>query len=334
MLNVEQHNKFSNIWRNIVFCFVLSLFVVAGFLFSKYKSLEAVSVVEVEQIKQSDDLIQQGAGDVIVSKPTVNLKLPELVAQLPQPQQYTADRVIVKDVETGIVLYAKDAYKEWPLASMTKLMTAIVLREKPVDMGELATVVDQDLIGTHMYAGDVYSRDELWKAMLIGSINEAAVTLVQDIWGSQEAFVKRMNEKSLELGMIDTAFFEPTGLDSRNVSTPSDVAILLSEALSDEVIAKTLQTQELDLFSKQREKKNHIWNTNWILLGWIPSQIEIVAGKTGFINQSLYNFTGRFKGDDGRLVDVVIMGADTHEARFTEARDIVADSLDAYTWPQ
>lgn len=346
MLDIEQHNRFSNAWRNIVFSSLLLVFLVGGvFIFQQnsQKSLaQEVTVIDVEddgETREPVNFNQQGEGDVTVEPPEIiKPSLPELVAELPLPKDFTADRIIVKDVETGIVLYAKDAYKTWSLASMTKLMTAIVLQEKiqeiNVDMSKEIAVTSQDVMGTHMYAGDMYSRQELWEAMLIGSSNKAAITLVQDIYSSQPKFVSRMNEKAVELGMTDTVFFEPTGLDGRNVSTPSDVVLLLAEALDNKNIKDALQKDELNLYSNERSKKHHLWNTNWLLLGWIPSNIEVVAGKTGFINLSQYNFTARFKSDNNRFVDVVIMGADLHEARFTEARDVALASIAAYDWPK
>ena len=344
MLEIEKYSKYSDTWRNLLFGVALLIFVFGGMFF--YTSNHQVSyaqevdtepkvvVTSIYDKFLSKDDVNQGAGDVTVAEPVRVPQLPELIGELPDVNNYSAQRIIVKDVETGIVLFAKEAYQKWSIASMTKLMSALVLLEKNADMTVDAVVTNQNLIGTHMYAGDVYTRQELWNAMLIGSSNKAAVSLVEDIWLDEIAFVNRMNEKAVELGMTDTVFVEPTGLNAENVSTPSDISLLLAEALLHTEIVETLQTSELSLYSNERSKKHNIWNTNWLLLGWIPSTVDMVAGKTGYINHSLYNFTARFITQQERELDVVVMGANAHEARFTEARDLVLSISEVYSWPE
>ena len=149
----------------------------------------------------------------------------------------------------------------------------------------------------------------------------------------QEAFVERMNEKALELGMTDTSFTDPSGLDDTDISTPSDLSILLDEALKQEKIKNTVLTPETNLYSAERKTKHHIWNTDWILLGWIPSDFDVFnGGKTGFITASGYNFTMQV-GQNGHLINVVVLGAADHEKRFTEARDVANWVFANYKWP-
>lgn len=246
----------------------------------------------------------------------------------------TAEGVLVKDTITGTVLYQKNAYTQHAMASITKLMSALVLLEQPMDWSTSTVVVADDVIDTHMYAGDTYTLEDLWNAALIASSNKAVLTLIDASPRTREVFVARMNEKAQELGMSDTVFVEPTGLDAGNISTPSDIAILINEALKQEKIASALTTVEYEIYSAERKSKHHMWNTNWLLLQWVPNTFErIYGGKTGYITASQYNFTTQVEDEKKRKITVVILGADTHEARFTEARDIANWVYDSYIWP-
>lgn len=277
------------------------------------------------------------AGDIIMAEPVhiESPELPQLIAELPSAASFTAHSILVKDAETGMTLYQKQEYDTWPIASITKLMSALVLLEKDIPWTASTTVVDDALVDTHMYGGDTYSFEELWNTALIGSSNKAIMTLADKIGWERAAFVSRMNERATELGMGDTHFVEPTGLDSGNVSTASDVAVLLEEVSRHDRIRETLITPEYEIYSAERNKAHHLWNTNWLLLGWVPHTFEAIAlGKTGYIDASLYNFAVTIVGAGGRTLDVVILGANHHEARFTEARDIAEAVFAAYVWPE
>ncbi len=161
------------------------------------------------------------------------------------------------------------------------------------------------------------------------------MTLADSVGWDLETFVARMNEKAQELGMGDTYFMEPTGLDAGNVSTASDLVLLLEESLKHKEIQDALLTSEYNLYSEERSKKHHMWNTNWLLLGWIPNTFDHFAGgKTGYIPASGYNFVMQVANGEGRTLDVVVLGTTSHEARFTEARDAAMWVFDAYQWPE
>ncbi len=78
-----------------------------------------------------------------------------------------------------------------------------------------------------------------------------------------------------------------------------------------------------------------MYNTNWMLLGWVTNDFyKLYGGKTGYIVASGYNFTMRVENEDNHILDVVVLGADSHEGRFTEARDVAEWVFDNYTWPE
>ncbi len=280
---------------------------------------------------------------------TVGADKKEVIALAPQPPELpvfagspsstaptsTAAAVLVKDDKTGTILFDKDEYVSRPLASITKLMSTILILESNPQWTSTTQVVSDDVEDTHMYAGDTYTIDQLWHAALIGSSNKAILTLVDAIGAPRSTFVDRMNAKARELGMASTTnFVEPTGLDADNVGSASDVLILLREALHHPEIRDTLITQEYDLYSKERKQKHHIWNTDWLLLGWIPSKLTVIGGKTGYIPSAGYNFTVQLKDAAGRTLDVVVLGARSNEARFREAGESANWVLKNFHWPE
>ena len=127
---------------------------------------------------------------------------------------------------------------------------------------------------------------------------------------------------------------EPTGLSEQNISTASDVLILLDEALRQEKIQETVVLKEINIAPVATKKLQHLWSTNWLILGWVPNKIkDFRGGKTGYITAAGYNFTMQLARDDEKVIDVVVLGAAAHELRFSEARDISYDVFSAFAWP-
>ncbi len=295
----------------------------------------AVDRIPVVLSAQFEKDMHAVGGDITVPIPAyIPPAIPELVGEPLDLTNFSAAALLVKDVESGKVLFASHEYDARPLASITKLMSALVILDRQLDWNLTTQVVADDIIDTHMYAGDTYSYQELWDAALIASSNKAILTLSDATGWNRPAFVMRMNEKAIALGMDNTYFVEPTGLDEGNISSPSDVAILLQEALKRKEIVDAMMTDKVALFSKEREKAHSMWNTDWLFLGWIPSTLTVVGGKTGYITASGYNFTARVAEEDGRELDVVVLGTNTHEARFTEVRDLANWAFSHFAWPE
>lgn len=327
----------SNTWRSIIAVLVLLFAAGSTFFFFSGRSIELTEASSVAALFPFDNLRQSTAGgDIIVEPPPPpKPKLPELVGDALDVSEMSAEAIMIKDVESGMVLFENGAYTQRPIASLTKLMSALVVLEKTPEWVTSTQVVPDDIIDTHMYAGDTYTLEELWKASLIGSSNKAILTLADAVGWPRAAFVERMNQLAREIGMSDTFFVEQTGLEEGNVSTPSDLLLLLDEVLEKQEIQQTLRTAELNLYSNERKKKHHMWNTNWLLLGWIPNTFgdQFLGGKTGYIPESGYNFMMRVSDGKGHEVDVVVLGTNSHEARFTEARDVAYWAMENYQWP-
>ncbi|KKW42329.1 MAG: Serine-type D-Ala-D-Ala carboxypeptidase [Candidatus Magasanikbacteria bacterium GW2011_GWA2_56_11] len=273
-------------------------------------------------------------GDAVLPPPAPPIPRPEKKTDAPPPGAITAPSVIVKDTLSGAVLFGRAEYEPRPLASITKLMSALIILEGTPRWLATTTAASDEVFDTFVVPGEDYRTIDLWQAALVGSSNRAILSLADASGLARGEFVRRMNEKARELGLLDTSFAEPTGLDPANTSTASDTALLLSEALRHEEIVSALALKELTLQPASAQKRSaHLWNTNWLLLRWIPHAIpELKGGKTGFIPASGYNFAVQIGDGQGHALSLVILGAHTNEARFVEARELAKWALENFVW--
>jgi D-alanyl-D-alanine endopeptidase (penicillin-binding protein 7) len=196
--------------------------------------------------------------------------------------------VLIVDAETGEVLYDKNATAVVPIASITKLMTAVVILDAGLPLDEPIEITREDLANTRsargftpIHRGVTLTRDELLRLALMASENRAAAALGRTYPGGLEAFVRAMNETAAELGMNDTRFVEPTGLSSENVSSAADLAKLVVAAREYPLIREysTAPSAEVRLGRRSARFVNTnglVRNPNW----------EIAVSKTGFIRQA------------------------------------------------
>jgi serine-type D-Ala-D-Ala endopeptidase (penicillin-binding protein 7) len=281
---------------------------------------------------------------VVVGGDAVPEQLPPSKPLVPLPKDatsfsgvLTADSVLVVDDRTDTVLYSKNPNKVRPLASISKLLTSLVLVDLPINWASTTVITKEDWDGSshHLNVGEKFTLDDLFHVALIGSSNTAIEALARNSGLSSDIFVARLNEKAQQLGLSTVHVVEPTGLSDQNVGSATDVARLLKESLKNDRIAHILEQGEYYARPLGQKKLRRVWTTNWLLTKWIPSDFtaDQVVGKTGFITSSLYNVAMRFENDNHRLIRVVVFGAATNEARFTESRDLADWIFDQYLWP-
>ncbi|HEY8857610.1 MAG TPA: D-alanyl-D-alanine endopeptidase [Rugosibacter sp.] len=207
-------------------------------------------------------------------------------AMNPQVLALASSAVLVLDQTTGTVLYEKNANAVLPIASITKLMTAMVALDASPDLKETLTIgiEDVDLLkGTHsrLSVGAKLSREEMLRLALMSSENRAASALSRNYPGGQKAFVAAMNVKAKTLGLNDTHFFDPTGLTALNVSSSHDLARMVSAAHQYPLIREFTTTVEEEVNVAGRSQQFH--NTNALVKSpmW-----QIGLSKTGYINEA------------------------------------------------
>jgi D-alanyl-D-alanine endopeptidase (penicillin-binding protein 7) len=194
---------------------------------------------------------------------------------------------LIYDEKTQRPLYTKNAQNVAPIASITKLMTAMVVLDARLPMNELITITAEDtdrLKGSHsrIRVGAVLSRAELLKLALMASENKAAAALARTFPGGTAAALAKMNAKARELGMRSTRFFDPTGLDSNNVATADDLVRMVRAAQNYEVIHRyTTSSSHTVQFAKHRPLRFN--NTNPLVknAAW-----KIGVSKTGYITEA------------------------------------------------
>ncbi len=229
-----------------------------------------------------------------------------------------AEAAIVFSPETGQILYGERAQEPRSIASITKLMTALVFLEDEPDLDQLVTVTRADVrraSTTYLRANERVSVRDLLHLALIASDNAAARVLARISHGGTEAFVARMNEKARELGLAQTSFADPSGLDPRNVSSAYDLSRLIAYAAADERLAGIMEKTEYRVRTSRRQVAIH--NTNK-LVGELP-----LVGKTGFIRAAGYCLAALVRLPQGPSIAVVVLGAQSNLARFWETRHLV-----------
>jgi len=227
---------------------------------------------------------------------------------------------LVVDYSNGQVLYALRPEQERPIASITKLMTAMVILDQGVDLKSTETITRRDAwrssrsrlrVGYELTVGD------LLVAALMNSDNRAARALARATCQSQEDFVVEMNRKARQLGLKHTRFVEPTGLDRHNVSTAHEIARMLHYAYDYPLIRKITSTRRARVRVVNRRRRwLQMANTNLLM----HSPYKVLAGKTGFIRAADYCLATLLKDGDGRVLTVVVLGAPRDRLRFREAR--------------
>jgi D-alanyl-D-alanine carboxypeptidase (penicillin-binding protein 5/6) len=244
-----------------------------------------------------------------------------------------AKSAILIERDTGTILYDKNSNEKLPPASMTKIMTMILIMEA-IDNGSLTL---EEKIRTSEYAasmggsqifletGEEMTAEEMLKGIAIASGNDASVAMAERIAGSEESFVKMMNDKAKELGLKDTNFVNPTGLPAENhYSTAHDMALMAKELLKYELITKFTSVYE-DYLRQDTDKKFWLVNTNR-LVKFYPG---VDGLKTGYTSEAKYCLTATAKKDNMRVI-AVVMGASTPKDRNAQVTKMLDYAFSQY----
>lgn len=193
---------------------------------------------------------------------------------------------LVLDADTNEVLFSKNSQAVLPIASLTKLMTAVVVTDANLPPSEMLTVTEDDVdteknSSSRLKVGTTLSREEMLHLALMSSENRAAHALGRAYPGGLEAFVAAMNRKAQELGMNDTHYVEPTGLSSRNQSSARDLATLVQAAQGYPIIREFSTSPQYEVELGHRPAQFHTTNALVRNPAW-----DIILQKTGFINEA------------------------------------------------
>jgi len=193
---------------------------------------------------------------------------------------------LVVDQDTHEILYRKNDHAVLPIASLTKLMTGLVISEANLSMSERITITQADVdtekgSSSRLAVGTELSRGEMLHLALMSSENRAAHALGRTFPGGLNEFVSRMNNRAQSLGMVDTRYVEPTGLSSRNQSSANDLAVLVAAAYKEPVLRELSTSHGREIAVGRRTLQYN--NTNRLVKS---PQWDIGLQKTGYISEA------------------------------------------------
>ncbi len=229
---------------------------------------------------------------------------------------------LLMEAESGKVLYASKENEHLPIASVTKIMSTLLVAEA-IDGGKITV---NDLVTVSAYAasmggsqvylepGEQMSVHELLKCLVVVSANDAAVALAEHIYGSAESFIAAMNKRAAELGMENTSFVNTTGLDDGGYSSALDVALMTKELLRHPLIFD-YTTIWMDTI---RNGAFGLSNTNRLVRFYKGAN----GMKTGFTTEAMYCVSATAKRDGMQLI-AVVLGAPTSDERFAAAKKML-----------
>lgn len=241
----------------------------------------------------------------------------------------SAKAVFVKDITSGAILYQKDVNLALPIASTTKIMTALVageyFKQTSVLKVKLGVAVPGAKIG--LFEGEDLNFRSLLYGMLLSSGNDAAYGMAENYPGGVLGFVSAMNKKAIELKLKSTHFDNPAGFDSPNhYSSAKDLATITEEALKNSTLARIFATKQTSIFSLDKKYNHKLVNLNKLL-----TRVKGVLGvKTGYTDEAKENLV-TFVNRDGHQIITVVLGSDD---RFGESTRLIEWTYNNFNWPQ
>lgn len=261
----------------------------------------------------------------------------DLVLEENIPFALDAEAAIVVDAKTGEILYEKNGEKELPIASITKLMTAKVVLDLEPDWNKVMeySKYDDDVTDyagkwemSYLYVdpGETLTINDLFYSALVGSANNATYALYRSTGLIRSHFVEVMNRKAKELGMANSHFSEPSGLDPKNTSTVRDLAKLGRKAFGSLKVLQATTSKKYSFSTINTNEAHTISNKNKLL----SRDLYILGTKTGYLYEAGKCIMAKAKNDFGDEVIIVTLGnfSENRDDYFDEAEQLINWGLD------
>lgn len=302
---------------------------------------EQTKKIEVQK-KPEVKKVRPQAVDEPKFEPVRNENVPDLV--LPNAHAFA-----IVDADTGKLLAGEDASQQRQIASLTKMMTAVLTMEKIKDLNEAVTIGEDEVyiegtkigcprsgycISQRLKVGEQISAKNLLQAMLMNSANDAALGLAKHMAGSQEEFAKMMNEKAKLMSLDNTNFCTASGLDlddeaaaANCYSSAYDIGRIAAYSMRYDYIWKVFkQPSNTEIFSADGQFKHVILNTDLIM----DESPYIIGGKTGFTPLAGYSLLMGATDPSGKHKIVAVLLDDPH--RWSDIKTAINWTFKAYTW--
>jgi D-alanyl-D-alanine endopeptidase (penicillin-binding protein 7) len=247
----------------------------------------------------------------------------------------SAKAAVVMDVASGHILFEKNPDEALPIASLTKLVTAITLLDMEPDFDAFVDMSysDKGRIGrTFVELDDRFTTRELIELMLIGSSNEAAHALARHHGG--DAFLAAMNQKARDIGMKSAVFYDSSGLNANNKASAKDVAIVMRAVLKYPVIQAITKQSVVNVTGRRSGREYSLDSTNLLLGSRLNVEpYNVVAGKTGSLPEAGFCFAQTTRNEKGDEIIAVVLGSETHYARFQDVKALTYWTFENFLWP-
>ena len=279
--------------------------------FFKLISIIMIILISFEVVCFADDDLEENVKSVLVSSNSIDLTS--------EPKTYSK-HIICIERTTNSVLYEKDAYSKCAMASTTKILTGIIVIEncdlkEEVEISKKAANTGGSTLG--IKEGQKITVEGLLYGLLLRSGNDTAVALAEYVGGSVEEFSKIMNKKAKDIGLKNSNFVTPHGLDDDNhYTTAYDLAILTNYALNNKTFLKIVGTKQINV--NIGENQRSLNNTNE-LLGVVKG---VYGVKTGFTGNAGRCLVSACKRDDLDVI-VVVLGSDTKSIRGNDSKKVI-----------
>lgn len=245
----------------------------------------------------------------------------ETVPRVPTPR-VRAQALIILDPITGETLWGRNFREPRPIASITKVMTVLTFLEQAhgLDLSRDVVISRQDTLRastTYLRSGERVTVRDLLHLALVASDNAAARALARVSGLGTKRFVAEMNRGAADFGLQQTRFVDPSGLHEGNLSSAYDVSRLILLASERTEVAEIMRKRSYVIRTSRRTRT--IRSTNRLL----GTGVDVIAGKTGYIDEAGYCFAALVQLQDGQPVSIVVLGSRSNAGRFTEARRLV-----------
>lgn len=258
-------------------------------------------------------------------------------AEQQEQLQLYAKSALLMDATNQRVLYEKNGYEVLPMASTTKIMTAILALEYGNLEDEVtisAYAASRPKVRLGMKEGEVYTLKDLLFSLMLESHNDSAVAIAEHIGGSTEGFAAMMNQKARDLGCQNTYFITPNGLDAeqggkKHATTAYDLAKIAAYAIENDLFVALVGTENYTFSEKTSDRKFAVDNKDQFL-HMMDGAIGI---KTGYTNDAGYCFVGAVKQEDRTLVSVVLAsGWPPHKNyKWSDTKQLMHMGMEKYT---
>ena len=257
--------------------------------------------------------------------------------------EFESDIVYMESLDQGTVIFNKNADKRTPMASLTKITTAMVVLEKADDLQRVCTVTQEELdelAGTNsstagLVEGEQLTVEQLLYLLMVHSANEAAIILAHEFSGTTAAFVDEMNAFAAKLGCKDTHYLNPHGLDAEgHYTTARDLAIIIRHALQNDEFSKIVGTPVYEMAATNKRDATKYNNTNSLLVpGSYYSYTPCMGIKTGTTAEAVYGLSSYASQNGYTCLTITLQGAEGWKKRtYSGGNTAFNETIRAYKW--